>query len=153
MDAGLFFLRRLLTTKPIHERVFKHTQTNIGEKTMKLLTKAQEEKLIANFQANQTAEGHTRERGLIDHKPVVKLFGGAACTWLLTEYNPEDGLFFGLCDLGQGFPELGYVSRQELEELRFPPFKLPVERDMHFEADKTIGEYADIAKREGRIVS
>jgi hypothetical protein len=107
---------------------------------MKLLTKAIEKKLIANI-------------GKEDIKPVVKFFGGGACTWLFTEYNPETDAFFGLCDLGMGSPELGYVSRTELESIRFKPFNLPVERDMYWEADKTITEYAEEAGRERRIVS
>lgn len=51
--------------------------------------------------------------------PTVKLFtpdGGG--TWFLTEYDPKEGLLFGLCDLGLGFPELGYVSLDELESIR-----------------------------------
>jgi hypothetical protein len=33
------------------------------------------------------------------------------------------------------------------------PLGLPVERDMHFEADKTISAYADEARARGRIVT
>lgn len=34
----------------------------------------------------------------------------AQATWLLTELNPtEPDIAFGLCDLGFGCPELGYV--------------------------------------------
>jgi hypothetical protein len=113
---------------------------------MKFLTKDLERKLIANYEANKNNEG-------IDHKPVVKFFGGAACTWLISEYDYKSGLMFGLCDLGAGFPELGYVSRDDLEDLRFPPFGLPIERDLHFEADKTLSEYAEEAKKAGRIVA
>ena len=113
----------------------------------KLLTKAQEAKLIKNYEKN------AENNGAIDFKPVVKFFGGGACTWLITEYNPETRLFFGLCDLGQGFPEMGYVSRDELEDLRFPPFNLPVERDMYWSADKTLSEYAEEASATGRIKS
>lgn len=114
---------------------------------MMLMTKEQEEKLVANFLANDGKESAE------DHRPVIKLFGGGACTWLLTEYCPDSRTFFGLCDMGAGFPELGYVSRDELEEIRFKPLNLPVERERHFTADKTIGEYATIAKKEGRIVT
>ena len=60
-------------------------------------------------------------------------------------------MFFGLCDLGMGEPELGYVSRTELEEIRFPPFGLKVERDQFFRATKTIGEYANEARALRRI--
>jgi len=84
--------------------------------------------------------------------PVVKLFGGGACTWLLSELD-DDGIAFGLCDLGMGSPELGYVSMDELMSIKFPPFGLPIERDLHFKADKTLTEYADEARRHGRLVA
>lgn len=113
--------------------------------SQKFLTKELEKKLIKNFEANKGKEDPK------DFKPVVKFFGGGACTWLFTEYDPEERLFFGLCDLGQGFPELGYVSRDELEALRFPPFRLPVERDQWITFDKTLSEYAAEAMMEGRI--
>jgi hypothetical protein len=60
-------------------------------------------------------------------RPAVYLFGGGDCAWILWEHS--DGLAFGLCDLGLGFPELGSVSINELKELRFPPFGLKVEMD------------------------
>jgi hypothetical protein len=41
-------------------------------------------------------------------------------------------MMFGWCDLGMGCPELGYVSLSELEEAKFPPFGLGVERDIYF---------------------
>jgi hypothetical protein len=72
-----------------------------------------------------------------DPPPVVKLFtpdGGA--TWLLTEIDPDDqDRAFGLCDLGMGFPELGYVSLAELTAVR-GPLGLAIERDLHFLGDK-----------------
>lgn len=38
--------------------------------------------------------------------------------WLLTEYSPEEELFFGFACLNDiEMAELGYVSKQELEEL------------------------------------
>jgi hypothetical protein len=113
---------------------------------MMLMTKAQRDQMIENHIQSQRSPNKA-----IDHKPVIKLFGGGACTWLLTEYSPDEDLFFGLCDLGLGFPELGYVSKEELEEIRFPPLGLPVERDRSFLADKTLSQYADEAKNLGRI--
>ena len=86
-------------------------------------------------------------------KPYLKLFnpyGGG--TWLITEIAP-DGMMFGLCDLGMGFPELGYVHLKELEDLRVPPFDMPIERDMWFTPDKTLAEYADEAKENQGIVA
>jgi hypothetical protein len=87
-----------------------------------------------------------------DHEPVVKLFtpdGNA--TWLLTESDPDDpNRLFGLCDLGLGTPELGYVSLAELTALR-GLLGLPIERDLHFIADKPLSAYAEEAKLKGRI--
>jgi hypothetical protein len=41
--------------------------------------------------------------------------GGAGATKLLTEIDPgDDDTAFGLCDLGLGCPEVGYVSLSEL---------------------------------------
>ncbi len=118
---------------------------------MKLLTKDIFERLLANGRANRDADGLPLEEA-IDHKPVVKLFTpDAGCTWLLSEIDPEEpDIAFGLCDLGMGCPELGTVSLSELESVR-GKLNLPVERDMHFEADKTLSAYADEASKHGAI--
>jgi DUF2958 family protein len=117
---------------------------------MTLITKTQHQQLIANCQA-QIARMDAGESD-IDFKPVVKLFTpDAQCTWLLTELGLDD-IAFGLCDLGMGCPELGYVCMRELREIR-GPLGLPIERDLHFEADKPISAYADEARTRGRIVT
>lgn len=103
---------------------------------MMLITRAQHEQLLKN--------GHVAQQsGERNHKPVIKLFTpDADMTWFLTELYPDDpDVAFGLCDLGMGFPELGDVRISELEAVR-GQFGLPVERDRHFIADKTISEYA-----------
>ena len=89
-----------------------------------------------------------------DPKPVVKLFTpDAGAAWLLTEIDPEDlDRAFGLCDLGLGFPELGWVSLSELQNVR-GPLGLAIERDLHFRADKSLSEYAREARSAGRIVA
>lgn len=89
-----------------------------------------------------------------DHFPAVKLFTpDGSATWLLTEVDPDDpDRLFGLCDLGLGFPELGYVSLQELIQLR-GRLGLPVERDNYFVADKPLSAYAEDARVKGRIVA
>ena len=85
-------------------------------------------------------------------KPYLKLFSPTgSATWLITEIVDEDTLF-GLCDLGMGFPELGYVSLQELESVELP-FGLKIERDMYFTPDKTLKEYASVAREHSRIVT
>lgn len=113
---------------------------------MKLITDELREQLLANGRQSLADDGH-------DPAPVVKLFTpDAGATWLLTEIDPEDDdRAFGLCDLGQGFPELGHVSLAELEDLR-GRWGLPVERDLHFKADRPISAYAREARLAGRIV-
>lgn len=87
-----------------------------------------------------------------DPKPVVKLFTpDGACTWLLSELDPEDpDIAFGLCDLGMGFPELGSVRISELQSVR-GPLGLAVERDFSFVPNKTLSQYADAATKAGAI--
>jgi|TARA_R110000787_G_scaffold60712_5_gene137708 hypothetical protein len=114
---------------------------------MKLLTKAQHTKLIANYHlANSIHDG-----GCEDLPPVVKLFGGTSCTWLLVDLDPETNIAFALCDLGFGTPELGSVSLDELKAIKFPPFGLPVERDRHFETTMPISKFASTARNLGYI--
>jgi hypothetical protein len=114
---------------------------------MKMFLASQMTKLLKNGAASAASEGG------IDHKPVVKLFNPVgAATWLLSEIDPNNpDIAFGLCDLGTGEPELGYVSISELSGLRLR-FRQKIERDMYFTADKTLGEYAKAARSAGRIV-
>lgn len=105
--------------------------------------------------AQLLANGHCTAGGeTIDPCPVIKLFTpDAGATWLLTELDPDDeDRAFGLCDLGLGMPELGYVRLSELEELR-GPFGLAVERDEHFHAVRPLSAYAEQARLSGRVVS
>ena len=113
----------------------------------KLITDEQRAQLLANGRRSIENDG-------FDPYPVVKLFTpNAGATWLLTEIDPDDqDRAFGLCDLGQGFPELGYVSLQELESLR-GRCVLPIERDLYFQGDKPISAYAREARLAGRIVA
>lgn len=89
-----------------------------------------------------------------DPLPVVKFFTpDAGATWLLTELDPDNpDIAFGLCDLGLGAPELGCVSLTELQSLR-GRLGLPVERDVHFEAERPLSAYARLARAEQRIVT
>ena len=117
---------------------------------MKFITKALTEQLLANGRAQRAAIDRGDEA--LDFKPVIKLFTpDAQCTWLLTELD-SDGLGFGLCDLGMGEPELGYVSLLELTAVR-GKLGLPIERDLHFEAGKSISAYAEEARQLRRIVA
>lgn len=58
-------------------------------------------------------------------------------TWLLTEYDPVDRLFFGLV-LGLEV-ESGYVDLSELEQVNASRDPQPVERDAYF-TPKTLRE-------------
>ena len=117
---------------------------------MTLITKALTEQLLANGRAQRAAMDIGD--GALDFKPVVKLFTpDAQCTWLLTELGLDD-IAYGLCDLGLGTPEIGFVCMRELREAR-GPLGLPIERDQHFDADKTLSAYAAEARVHGRIVT
>ena len=112
------------------------------------MTQSQRRQLEKNFWENDAII--QKDGDTIDFKPIVKLFTpDANCTWLLTELSP-DGIAFGLCDLGHGFPEMGYVGLAELQAIRGKS-GLPVERDKGFEADKTLTEYAGLARIKGSI--
>ena len=118
---------------------------------MTLITAAQRRKLLENGRAQR--EAIDRQDQVLDFEPVVKLFtadGNAA--WLLTELNPDIDLAFGLCDLGHGEPELGYVSLAELTATR-GPLGLPLECDFHFAPTLTISVYAERAREHRRIIT
>ena len=119
---------------------------------MTLFPKHLLDKLIANGRANKTRMEAGEDT--IDHMPVVKLFTpDAGATWLLSEIDPDlPDLAFGLCDLGLGYPELGSVSITELKALR-GKLGLPVERDIHFEANAPISVYAERARIAGGILA
>lgn len=111
---------------------------------MKLLTASIKRALVKNH--NDTDENK-------DPKPVLKLFNPRGSgTWLFTEYDEAQDALFGLCDLGQGFPELGFVSLSEISSLHVG-MGLKIERDMHFTANKTLSEYAAEATRKGSLVA
>lgn len=114
---------------------------------MELITQDIRTKLIANGARNAAGED-------IDFRPVVKLFTpDANATWLITEADPDEpDRLFGLCDLGLGCPELGYVSLAELRALR-GPLGLSVERDLFFEPAHPLSRYANRAREAGRIVA
>ena len=114
---------------------------------MKLITKEIEKQLRSNMDIPET-----------DRKPYLKLFGGSSATWLISEIESgsiEEGnaIFFGLCDLGAGYPEMGSVAMQDLASVKFPPFDLPIERDLYFTPNKTLMEYWEDSRTRGAIVA
>jgi len=99
---------------------------------MKLLTKAQRDKLIRNHTENEGQE-ETKK-----HKVVVKLFNPTGIgTWYLTELNPYTNIAFGLADVHE--KELGDIDLTELENLKLP-MGLGIERDRYFKTNKTLEE-------------
>lgn len=100
----------------------------------------------ARLLANGAAEAET------DHVPVVKFFDPTgAATWLITEMMPDEpDILFGLCDLGMGCPELGYVSLSELESVE-GRLGLGIERDLSFAVRFTLSVYARAALSAGGI--
>jgi hypothetical protein len=112
---------------------------------MKLLTKALHDKLLRNGRVQLAG------KKVASFKPVVKFFTpDAQCTWLITELDQDGDTMFGLCDLGMGEPELGYVSLAELQNVR-GKLGLPIERDKWFKAQFSISEYAEQSRRSGRV--
>jgi len=107
---------------------------------MKLLTKAQQDKMLKNGISSIEEED-------FDPRPVVKLFTpDGSATWLLTELDPDDNdIAFGLCDLGMGCPELGSVRISEIKSAR-GPLGLPIERDLYFTAEYPLSIYAESAR-------
>ena len=99
---------------------------------MKLLTKAQRDKLIRNHTENEGQE-ETKK-----HKVVVKLFNPTGIgTWYLTELNPYTNIPFGLADVHE--KELGDIDLTELEEFK-GKLGLGIERDRYSKIDKTLEE-------------
>lgn len=116
---------------------------------MRLMTNEIKDIIIDNYHRQNLYQNPIQ----YDPMPVVKYFTPwSGATWLIVDMNPEDqDTLFGLCDLGMGTPELGYVSLRELETLK-GPFGLKVERDLHWKPEATIGTYADLARKAGRFV-
>ena len=111
---------------------------------MKLLTKLIKTKMIRNHDQREKVNRPSPV-------PAVKIFnpcGGG--TWLLTELDGD--IMFGLCDLGMGFPELGYVSLSEMESVK-GPFGIGLERDRWFKPTKSLSEYTADARQGQRIVA
>lgn len=88
---------------------------------MKFLTKA----LERQFEQVGSQE-HAGDEAIV----IAKFFTPwSNWTWYATEYDPVDRVFFGLVK-GQEM-ELGYFSRDELEDIR-GPVGLKIERDRHW---------------------
>ena len=89
---------------------------------MKLLTRELLKKLPPIGHSIKTKE---------EPQAIVKWFTpDSNWTWYVAEYNPENGMCWGLVD---GFEkEFGFFTIDEIQKLK-GPLKLPIERDMWFE--------------------
>lgn len=106
------------------------------------------QQLIINWETQLEVKGTSKE---LDFKPPVKLFAPAgAMTWLIAECD-NDGLAFGLADLGFETPEMGYISLPEIFGVRIG--HLYIEQDLYFKPTKTLTQYADEARSKGRIIA
>ncbi|WP_456684412.1 DUF2958 domain-containing protein [Bradyrhizobium sp. P5_C11_2] len=95
------------------------------------------------------ANGREPER---DHHPVLKLFNPVGpATWLICAMEADGDTLFGLCDLGFGEPELGYVSLEELKEVS-AGLAIGLERDRSFRGTHPISVYTRVARAAGRIL-
>ena len=110
---------------------------------MKLMTQAQKNKMIKNHEHHKKYwnDEHPQYK---EFKAVVKLFDPTgSSTWYLSELDPNTNVAFGLCDLGVGCAELGYVSLNELSNLKVK-MGLGIERDLYF-TPKTFDELQKVA--------
>ncbi|MCF2502354.1 DUF2958 domain-containing protein [Dyadobacter sp. CY107] len=88
-----------------------------------------------------------------DHAPVVKLYSKyGKAIWLLSELDATNNIAFGLCDLGQGKPELSYVSITDLESIKHARLRVPmVEIDPAFDGKYPMSVYLEAAKTNKRV--
>ena len=102
---------------------------------MKLLTQEILKKLPPLY-ANE-------EKSLAETKVIAKFFFPVgASSWYATEFDPEEGRFFGFVNLGDDqMAELGYFSLVELEEFKTDRFPyLRIERDKFWDSKTSLAD-------------
>lgn len=112
---------------------------------MKIITKAIEKAF--------EKQGYTGNKSAKDIKIVLKLFNPCgAGTWYIYEKLDDDTY---MCFANLNDPEMaecGTVSMSELMSLKFRPFGLGIERDMHFEPlSRTLEDVMNIIKSGGHV--
>lgn len=109
---------------------------------MKLLTDEQYKQLLQN--------GAEPDK---NYPPVAHLFmPWGRAEWLISEINPKfPHIAFGLCDLGMGSPELGYVDLEELKAVRVGPLQMGVDCNHLFEGKYPMSVYVAASKVAGAI--
>jgi hypothetical protein len=91
---------------------------------MKLFTKEIDKKLFSQFE-----QGSDLENQMV----IAKIYNPTGLgNWYIINSDPSDSDYlWAIVDLMD--VEMGSVSRSELESIKVPPFRLPLERDMYFE--------------------
>lgn len=98
-------------------------------------------------------QGDCSEKEMEEIKIICKLFNPCgAGTWYLYEKETDD-IYWAFVELGDPtYAEMGTVSISELTRIKFPPFGLPIERDMFVSpGDYTLKEVWDIVKDGGHV--
>lgn len=105
--------------------------------------------LLSTETLNQLRENRNQE----DPVPVVKLFTPyGKWAWLLAFQDGTDrDKLFGLCDMGIGQPELGYVRLSTLEDYDNQGIVIEYDRSAVF--DKPLSYYTQIARGNGKIIT
>lgn len=101
---------------------------------MKILTK----EIIKKLDSTKPYDGDSS----MEAKVILKLFGGGACTWLVTSAIKEnnDYICYGYANLGYGY-EYGSFSLNEIMKVKFPPFGLSVERDRYLSKNAKVSDF------------
>jgi len=91
---------------------------------MKLFTKSIDKELFAQYEKGSNLE---------DQKVIAKIFNPyGRGTWYILNSDPQDpDYLWAIVDLMD--VEMGSVSRSELENIKVPPFRLGLERDIYFD--------------------
>jgi len=117
------------------------------------ITRADVENLLGATRLAALRENskHCHKQGH-DPQPVVHLYlPGSSHQWLLTELHTHDDVAFGLCDLGAGFPELGYVDLREVLAAA-ASVNAELRCNLAFRPVAPLSVYAEQARRAQRIV-
>lgn len=105
--------------------------------------------LQSNYQTNEDARNY--DGNTVDFPPVVKWFDQlGSATWLISEVDDTETMAFGLCDLGMGFPEMGYVAIDDINSIKLGDMQRIV-KDDYWQAEQTLTRYANDARRAGCI--
>lgn len=108
---------------------------------MQLYTESQKKQLNKNWEI-ETRTGNMQ-------KAVIKLFNPSGIgTWYVTSMTEDETIAFGVCSIQE--VEIGSIDMTQLKRIKIPPLNLPIERDIHFEANKyTPEECIEMEKKYG----